>query len=318
MPANRLSCRAYTGPQDLEAMLRLIKQRPPEWVAEFPGIIDLQELLATPKIQANTRLWTDPDGALVCFAFLDGDQISASVTFELPPGWNNAAIASEVIAWAEASIRKASPARTGNFPLEASANSENIERIALLEGLGFEHQSGGIVHMERSLDNPIEEPQLPQGFLIRPIKGEAEAGAWVSLHRAALGTENMTLEYKLAMMRTQSYDPKLDLVAATVDGGLAAYCVCFFNPEENALTGRKVGHTDPIATHPDFRRKGLSKALMLTGLFLLRARGMDIAHLGTSCENIGMIRTAKSVGFCITQSVSCYTKPIDLGRSGNG
>ena len=122
----------------------------------------------------------------------------------------------------------------------------------------------------------------------------------------------MTTEYKLAMMRTPSYDPYMDLVAIAPDGRLAAYCVCFISVEENTLAGRKIGHTDPIATHPDFRRHGLSKALLLTGLSLLKERSMDFAQLGTSRENMGMLHTAGSVGFRITKTVLWYRKSIHL------
>ena len=65
-----VSNRAYAGPQDLQAMLALIKARPIDRVADFPGILDLQELLAVPQTQAHTRLWIDSDAQVACFAFL--------------------------------------------------------------------------------------------------------------------------------------------------------------------------------------------------------------------------------------------------------
>jgi ribosomal protein S18 acetylase RimI-like enzyme len=120
----------------------------------------------------------------------------------------------------------------------------------------------------------------------------------------------MTVEYKLAMMRTLYYDPEMDLVAVAPGGMLVAYCVCFINVEENTLTGHKHGYTDPVATHPDFQRRGLSRSLMLTGLALLKDRGMDTACLGTDSQNIAMLGSAGSVGFRITKNVFWYGKPI--------
>jgi len=89
----------------------------------------------------------------------------------------------------------------------------------------------------------------------------------------------------------------LDLVAVTSDGSLVAYCVCYISHEENALSGRQVGYTDPVATHPECRHLGLAKALLLTGMNLLKQRGMHTARLSTSSENIAMLRAAQSVGF---------------------
>jgi ribosomal protein S18 acetylase RimI-like enzyme len=107
----------------------------------------------------------------------------------------------------------------------------------------------------------------------------------------------MTVEYRLAMMRVPDYEPELDLIAVAPDGRFAAFCVCHISREENALTGRNEGYTDPVGTHPAFQRQGLARALLLTGLHLLKQRGMDRAILGTWGENIAMQRTAASVGF---------------------
>jgi hypothetical protein len=46
-------------------------------------------------------------------------------------------------------------------------------------------------------------------------------------HRAAFGTEYLTVEERLATMREPEYDPELDLLAVAPDGRLAAYCMCF-------------------------------------------------------------------------------------------
>ena len=115
MKNDLVSSRPYAGTPDLQAMLALIRQRPPGQVTDFPGIIDLQEMLALPKIQANTRLWTSPEGQLVSFAILDGDQTSATLIFEIAPGWKDAGLEGLVMDWIEASFQQNSPAHTGVF-----------------------------------------------------------------------------------------------------------------------------------------------------------------------------------------------------------
>jgi ribosomal protein S18 acetylase RimI-like enzyme len=305
--------RAYAGQQDLQSMLDLIREKPRDQVADFPGFIDLQEMLALPDIQAHTHIWVGPSDRLACFAILDMDTTSGNLTFEVAPDWKEKGLEDDVLAWAEDVLRQTNPVSSCTFLLETSSRSDNSACIVLLERLGFERQVVGAVHMERPLAGPIEKPQLRPGFIIRPIQGEAEAAAWVRLHRAAHGTEVMTTEYKLGMMRTPTYEPDMDLVVVAPDGTLAAYCVCFIDVEENGLTGRRVGYTDPIATHPDFQRRGLSKALILTGLSLLKERHMETACLGTSNDNIAMQRTAESVGFQITSETFRFGKTIHFG-----
>jgi mycothiol synthase len=310
--------RPFSGPDDLRMMIDLVKERPSDRITDFPGILDLQEMLAVPRIQASTHLWNDPLGQLVGFAILDGDQDSASLIFEFNPGRRGASLEMKIFNWAEAYLRNSTSSISDPFSLEASASSDNLERIAHLEKYGFDRQAGGAFHLERSLADPIPPPQLPAGFVIRPIRGEVEAEDWIRLHRIALGTESLTTEYKLAMMRTPYYNPEMDLLAVAPDGSLAAYCVCFINVEENTLTGQRNGYTDPIATHPDFRRQGLARGLMLTGMALLKDHGMDKACLGTDSQNTAMLHAAGSVGFRITRKVIRYGKFIHSRKEEGG
>jgi mycothiol synthase len=120
----------------------------------------------------------------------------------------------------------------------------------------------------------------------------------------------MTVEERLSMMRVPEYDPELDLLAIAPDGKFAAYCTCAISQTENVNTGRNEGYIDTIATHPDFQRRGLARALLLTGLRLLKERGMDTAVLGTSSENMAMQPAAGAVGFDMQSTTLWFAKPI--------
>ena len=163
--------------------------------------------------------------------------------------------------------------------------------------------------MIRPLNEPIPEPELPAGFVIGYLEGEGEVEALVALHRAAFGTEGMTGEYRLAMMRVPEYEPELDLIAVAPDGTFASYCMCHISREENRLTGQNEGYTDPVATHPACQRRGLAKALLLTGLTLLKQRGMETACLSTSSENIAMQRAA-AAGFHVESEKRWFAKHV--------
>jgi ribosomal protein S18 acetylase RimI-like enzyme len=164
--------------------------------------------------------------------------------------------------------------------------------------------------MARSLDEPIPEPQFPEGFVLRPLAGEGEVAAYVALHRAAFGTENMTVERRLAIVRNQGYIPELDLVAAAPDGTLAAFCVCSVEAEENATRELPRGAIDIIGSRPDWRGKGLGRAMLLAGLRALRAHGMGVATLGTGSDNIAGQRLYESAGFRVAYRKRWYTKSV--------
>ncbi len=294
----------YSGLADLQLMLDLlVAARPAERIADYPGAVDLRELLALPVVQDNTRLWFDADNRLVGFALVDHYN---NLLFE----YSDSGIEAEIVDWGVQCIRRAIQATGEEMTLDASCRADDTERRALLERHGSIQETLCSVHMTRSLHAPIPAPHLPSGFSIRHVTDEHEVEALVALHRAAFGTENMTVEERLAMMRAPDYEPELDLLAVAPDGRLAAYCMVSISQEENAQTGRNEGYTDPVATHPDFQRHGLAKALLLTGLHILQQRGIDTALLGTSSANVAMQRTAQAVGFQVQSTTLWFSKPV--------
>ena len=287
-------------------MLDLVGMRPLQRITEYPFIVDLQEITGTPEGQASIRLWDDAAGAPVGFSLLDG----TSLAFEISPRAPFDDLAGQMLDWAMQKLTSAGESPASPAELVIACRAEDLQRIAFLERQGFVAQPVRTLRFMRSLEEPLPEPRLPEGFLIRPIRGEEEVGAWVALHRAAHATENMTVEFRLAMMRTPDYDRELDLVAVAPHGRLAAYVMCHFSPEENRLRRQKVGYTDPVATHPDFQRQGLARALLLAGFARLKQRGMHFAEVATWGENTGMIKTAEALGYRVCSTTIFFSRAL--------
>jgi ribosomal protein S18 acetylase RimI-like enzyme len=285
----------------------LAEVRLPERLADSPGMDDLREMLALPMVRANTRLWLDADDRLVAFALVDHyDNLVFEADWRRADDW----LEGEIIAWGLACVQRGKPADGFPCSLDASCREDDLSRVALLERNHFIRQELRSLHFTRPLAEPIALPVLPEGFSLRPVDGAVETQAWVALHRAAFGTENMTEEERLAMTQSPDYDPVLDLVAVAPDGRLAGYCSCSFNRSENQAAGRSVGYADPVAVHPDFQRLGLAKALLLAGLHALKQHGIETAALGTSSENIGMQRAAESAGFCLESVMLWFSRAV--------
>jgi ribosomal protein S18 acetylase RimI-like enzyme len=303
-----MSTRLYQTPADLEAMIRLILLvRPPGSISDYPSILDLRELLLLPEMQAATRLWETEHSQLMGFALVDSVN---NLLFELDPDATTPEIEDQVVAWGLGAISQGYTSDREHPSLDAPCSAEYTAHKAFLERHGFMRVPGETVTLTRSLSEPIALPILPPGFTIRNVAGAQEVEAYVALHRTAFDTLNMTVDYRLAIMRIPDYIPELDLVAVAPDGTLAAFCVCQISQSDNERSGRLEGRTDPVATHPDYRRRGLAKALLLTGLGLLKERGMDTARLSTNGDNTSMIHTAKQVGFSISSAIYWYSKPI--------
>jgi len=284
----------------------LIASRPAAWFDEYPGVTDLQEAMGRPSICETTRLWFADQGELAAFAYVL--EPYNNLVFEVASSYETK-IDRDLVAWGMtcASYSEDDPAAN---TLDICCRDDDLRRMALLERQGFSRIEGNTVRMMRSLDDPLPPPRLPEDFSIRSIEGENEVDPLVALHRAAFGTTNMTREERLAIMRAPDYDASLDLIVIAPDGHFAAYCTCSISPIGNRLTGKKIGHTDPVATHPDYQRRGLAQALLLRGAQLLKDRGMELAILGTSSDNSAMQKAAQAAGFHVYSRTVWFSKPI--------
>jgi ribosomal protein S18 acetylase RimI-like enzyme len=299
----------YSDSGDLDSMLEfLLAVRPIDRLRDYPTLQDVREALALGEVQAKTRLWRDRRGRLAAWAYVDG---YSNLHFEINTAFEQPKLEAQIVDWGVACIHSQMLASGEMLTLDASCPEEDSWRRAFYERHGFVRQEVRSLHYVRSLAEPIPVPQLPPGFSVRHVSSEREAPALVALHRAAFGTQHMTVAERLAMMQGPEYDPPLDLVAVAPDGSLAAYCFCSYSPQESALSGRNEGYTDPLATHPKYQRKGLGRALLVVGMQKLKQRGAEWAALGTSSENLAMQRTAQAVGFRLQSSTVWFSKPVD-------
>ena len=296
---SHITSQIYKDEKDFQVIIDLLtKVRPPEHINDYPVKVDIEENLASADVRANTRLWFG-DGQPIGWAYVDDFN---NLRWELDSQYDEL-IDSEIVAWGETCIRK-TPANGEPATLDASCRKDYAERISFLKRHGFIQSDVTTVAMVRHLSEPIPEPELLQGFVIRPIAGIQEAEAVASTHRAAFGTDYMTTENRLVIMNSSEYDPSLDLVVVAPDGTIAAYCSCSINEKD------KIGKTDPIATHPQYQRMGLARALLLKGMQLLKERGTIFAHLGTSGDNIAMQKTAASAGFTVEHTTIWFSKEV--------
>jgi mycothiol synthase len=278
---------------DLQAMTALLlRARAADHIDKWPSVAELRVISQTSNEPWDLRLWTGATNSLLAFALLDTTY--GSLYFIVDPDHESSELDLQIIAWAQQRI----PTLSASAPaLRCVLRDDDTRRIALVEHLGFERQDRWTLRMARSLAEPIGRPRLPEGFTIRPVRGEQEVEQYVAMHREAFGTTNMTVEHRLAVMRDPAYIPDLDLVAVAPDGTLAALCLGAIDRAENEASGRREGWTDPIGTRPAFRRQGLATAVILEGLARLRAGNMDTALLGTGSWNTAAQSVFRSAGF---------------------
>ncbi len=273
-----------------------------EQLSSKSTIVDFEEQILLSSIRATTRIWKQND-KIVGFAFVDEYN---NLWFDVETGFALLdELEDEIVAWGVVCTKRRM-AETGTAsPLDATCNADNHHRIRVLEKHGFTREQIRSLHYEHPLHEPIAEYPLPTGFSIRSVTGQDEVEQLVALHRAAFGTNYMTVEYRLAMMNTAQYLREMDLVAVAPNNELAAFCVCGFDDPD-----KKIGYTDPIGTHPSYQRIGLAKALISAGLTILKNSGANTVRLGTSSENIAMQKVANELGFICVSEKLWFSKEI--------
>lgn len=289
-----MPARPFGDPADVTRALALAYST----ADEQPPLLDLPYRFCSPALFDNpaqdTRRWEDERGTLLAYTIWQAPFVTLDhATHPQAP----ADLADEVIAWATARFASHGRERGVRLPYWCEARPAWAGRRAMLARHGFAPAlTWQLPHLRQSLDHQPPAPDLPAGYIIRPLAGEGEVATYVAAHRAAFDSTAMTVEWR----RTRGapgYRPDLDLVIAAPDGHLAAFCIACLAPDEFATGPVPVGQIEPLGVHPAFHHLGLGRAILLAALHRLRATGATGAAIDAYDDNPTARQLYESVGF---------------------
>ena len=293
---SRFIARPYTGPSDWGRMLEVVDVHP----GQHLHVVDLPYRLASWSLDdsRNACLWQDASGTLLGWAAL---QIPwATVDIAQHPDATGLKI--EMLRWGLLRAQEWASEQKREFTLYQGIVDEQVEAQTWLTENGFTPTDWQTIHLTRSLTEVVPGPQLPQGFKLRPLRGESEVADYVALHRAAFETNNMTVEWRARILKMSHYVPELDVVAVAPDGRLAAFCINW------ALPDRSEAQIEPLGVHPDFQQLGLGRAMVLESLRRMQGIGARLAHVETYSVNDPARGLYESVGFRVQRTPVTYSK----------
>lgn len=227
------------------------------------------------------RLWFSGDNVVAwAWAFLprqvrrnDGtvkEVTGASLSYQVHPDYS--ALIDEVIEWydgvAAGLERTALPTNAEGFALTRWAAHGYETDVAALGDDGDWTQLN-----ERDLTE-VEQPVLPAGFRFRTAD-EAGAQAAVQAHVDAWNPSSYTAQSYEDVRQTAAYRGDLHVLVEAPDGTMASSTIMWLD-EAN-----KTVEFEPVGTHPDYRRLGLARAMMLHGMRLAQAAGAG--HATVAC-----------------------------------
>ncbi|WP_228035763.1 GNAT family N-acetyltransferase [Oculatella sp. LEGE 06141] len=314
--------RPYGGEADLQPIVNLLNAcEAVDRLDSFYSTTALQQGLAEPGFDPihDMRLWEDENNDLIAIGKLripstSSETIDSHLWFQVHPRARHRNLEAEIIAWSESRLRDVERERQLPVKLRSSTCDHKHNRIAFLNNCGFTYERCFLT-MVRSLTAPIPLPQLPTQFTVVDARSGFSIESWVEMFNQTFvdhwGFYRATVDQCKHGMSDPNYHPALDLVAIAPDGTFSAFCFCYINKEKNQAKGQTEGWISSLGTRRGFRRMGLARAMLLSGMHRLQAAGMSVAKLGVDTENPNFAQNLyESVGFTKARAKLTFVKTL--------
>ncbi|HMD11171.1 MAG TPA: GNAT family N-acetyltransferase [Marmoricola sp.] len=196
--------------------------------------------------------------------------------------------------------------------LAAFAADDDAAAIATLRERGFHPAGRRLTQWYRVASNARpgpREPALPDGYRIRGLRGPEEFEARVALHRSAFPASRLNVAKYQRLLTVPHYRLEDDLVVEASDGSLAAFALSWYDGD-----GR-VGELEPVGTHPDHQRRGLSRALVTAAVQRLFEHGARVVQVYSDQAEEAAEALYPSVGF---ERRATHQRYVTGRRTGTG
>ena len=150
-----------------------------------------------------------------------------------------------------------------------------VHEVIALHGFVRGEQAG----LEWGFDlGDVPELFEPEGFAVDFIRGpEDYAGISRCIGGAFGGNRDVTPTLE-SLATNPMYVPELSVLARAENGDIAAYCRGTVDADNG------IASIDPVATHPDYQRRGLGKAVVLKCFAEQRRLGGTMSFIGSGPE----------------------------------
>jgi mycothiol synthase len=124
-------------------------------------------------------------------------------------------------------------------------------------------------------------------------------------HQAAFQSASIRAGWRSRTLAQPAYQPDLELVAVDANGRVAGFCIRWLN--------QRGGQIEPMGVHPDFRGRGLGRALLAEGIRRLQGRGVGRILAATDDFREAACGLYESVDFRVIEPVWVWRKDFGHG-----
>lgn len=267
------------------------------------------------SIERNLRLVTTQEGRIIGYAEVwDNNDPLSSIGYwaRVHPEFEGQGIGSYLLNWAEALSRKSmtkAPEGT-RVALDAGSVSTYQPAIDLFKDHNMKLKRH-FFRMRIELDGVIDEPELPENIVIRPMQDSAEVVDIVKAIDDAFqdhwGYVEGSFDNELAFWQhTVEADPTFDptLWFLAMDGDeIIGFSLCkpTFGGDE------KMGWVSELGVRPPWRRQGIALALLNHSFVELQRRGNKQVSLAVDANSItGATRLYEKAGMTVVRRFDVY------------
>jgi mycothiol synthase len=304
----RLKSESYAGEDDLVAIVDLINACDAvDQFEENQSVDSFRVWFGHPLRDKarDVRLWRDEQGELRAMAMLlfpdDEHEAVGNLYAQIHPEVRGSGIEEDVLGWGEATVRAVANERGLPPVIRADGREGDTYYVPVLEKHGYVPIRYFFL-MRRSLEEPIPEPQFPEGFTLTHLQGDDDVPRWVEMFNLSFidhfEHHDLTVERRRQRMQAPGYRYDRDLIATAPDGTFAAFCLCDIDDEHNKRNNLNDRWIAVLGTRRGYRKIGLGRAMLLAGLRKLKSQGLTSAALGVDAENpTGALGLYESAGF---------------------
>lgn len=187
----------------------------------------------------------------------------------------------------------------------AFVSDRDLDLISYLERGGYQPAATDCLYEWDLTAEPIPEPKVPDGWVLRHVMDEGEADNRRAASHAAFKStmsHEAHLDRYTRFMRSPVYEPTRDLIAVAPNGRIVSFMVWW--PDTSGIA-----QIEPFGTHPDFHRQGIGKALIYFGLRQMDQAGMSLTRVVTNDWREDATGFYSGVGFDEVDRVRWWKKP---------
>lgn len=201
-------------------------------------------------------------------------------------------------------------------PLQVIGNVDALQadRNRLFRRYGFDAVRW-YADMSRPLDGALPPVELPTGFEIvgyAPTMSEPVRLAHNAAFADHWGSQPVATQAWRTDYARSSFRADWSFVVRTEAGQVAGYAMSSAYQQDWDASGIRDGWTDRLGVRPEFRGRGIARALLARSMQAFAEAGLDAAGLGVDADNpTGAFSLYQSMGYTAGDTVIRYALDTD-------